>query len=137
MEYCIFFILLENRIMKKKFCLGLLLLSTVMVVSAQKATVKAPPAPPAPPKVEVKHVPPPPPAPPDYKAFLQRNPEVKNVSWLKDGHSVRIYLKSGETETYSLASEEEAKKLQNKYGKLPVAPPPPPPPIVIEKKVKE
>src|SRR5215204_4836210 len=118
--------------MKKKFCLGLLLLSTVMVVSAQKATVKAPPAPPAPPKVEVKHVPPPPPpAAPDYKAFLKRNPEVKNVSWLKDGHSVRIYLKSGETETYNLASEEEAKKLQNKYGKLPVAPPPPPPPIVI------
>lgn len=126
--------------MKKKFFLAMAVLATSVALAQQKK-LKQPPPPPPPPVVDVKEIPPPP-SPPtpmnppsktkmslpkDYQAFLKRNPDVKSIDW--NNNEVRIRLKSGKEETYDLNNEEEAKKLKDKYGELPVPPPPPPPSI--------
>ena len=105
----------------------------------------APPEPPAPPVPEITVPAPPPPPPPkapfapdaptapemidipdDYKAFLERNEGVKSLGWMYMNR-VAIRLKTGEKEIYHLDNEEDVKRLESKYGKLPAAPPPPPP----------
>jgi hypothetical protein len=124
----------KNQFMKKKFLVALAILAGSVSFAQQK---KQAPPPPAPPKVNVDKfvAPPPPPAPPDqqrsglpkeYKAFLKRNPTVKNLSWSEN--KVRIHLRSGKEEVYNLDNTEQRQMLKDKYGELPVAPPPPPPP---------
>jgi hypothetical protein len=74
----------------------------------------------------------------DHKAFLKRNPDVKEIGWqigeMKD-RTVRllvIYLKSGEKEVYDLDHSYLVARAENKYGELPNLPPPPPP-VMIKK----
>ncbi|GAB3198736.1 hypothetical protein ABID22_001939 [Pontibacter aydingkolensis] len=69
----------------------------------------------------------------DHKAFLKRNPDVKEIGWrmgeMKD-RKIRllvIYLKSGDTEVYDLDHSYLVARAENKYGELPNLPPPPPP----------
>ncbi|MBL7732274.1 MAG: hypothetical protein JNM88_13940 [Chitinophagaceae bacterium] len=66
------------------------------------------------------------------KDFLKRNPDVKRVGWVfsKEDDAVRMVIirNDGTTEEYNLDNEDELRKAEAKYGKLPVAPPPPPPP---------
>jgi hypothetical protein len=122
----------KNQFMKKRF----FAVATVLFVStvfAQQKKLKEPPPPPAPPGVmDARPIPPPPPPPKvpdlpkDYKAFLQRNPTVKNLGWSKN--KIHIYLKMGTEEVYQLDDREQMQELQDKYGNLPVAPPPPPEP---------
>jgi hypothetical protein len=85
-------------------------------------------------KPAIDTIPPPPPPkalkpnkaqlPDDYKAFLKRNPAVQNLYWRND--SIYINLKSGGTDRHA-NSKTDIKKLEQKYGPLPVPPPPPPP----------
>jgi hypothetical protein len=128
-------VLSKNQFMKKRFLVALAILTGSVSFAQQKQ--KEPPPPPEPPKVNLdKFVPPPPPPkapekqrtdlPKDYKAFLKRNPTVKNLSLSEN--KVRIYLKSGKEEVYNTNDKEEMQKLKDKYGELPVPPPPPPPP---------
>jgi hypothetical protein len=123
--------------MKKSMFLitGLLAASVAIAQAKDKRIPPPPPQAPPPPHVEAPKFipPPPPPAPPapeaelpeDYKAFLQRNPNVKNLGWYKN-NTVRIELESGKSEMYDLNNKTEAQKLKDKYGDLPIAPPPPP-----------
>lgn len=93
------------------------------------------PPPPIPP------VPPVPPTPPsmdnqELKAFLKRNPDIKNIEWSAgdDNENQRLELhiarKDGTTETYNLNNPGEKAMAEKKYGKMPIPqlPPPPPPP---------
>jgi hypothetical protein len=128
---------------------AIFVLSAVMFyasANAQKPAPKAPPPPPivtdappspSPPKVSIETFTPPAElainAENEYKAFLKKNPSVKNLSWSNRGSRVVIVLKSGKTEVYDLENEKDAQKLKQKYGTLPIAPPPPPPvPEVIK-----
>ncbi|MDP4264220.1 MAG: M56 family metallopeptidase [Bacteroidota bacterium] len=93
-------------------------------------TTPVPPLPPSPP------VPPVPPAninDPGVKAFLKRNPGVKDVGWVYNNENGQVLTvitkKDGTTEQYYLDDPAEKAKAENKYGKLPIAPPPPPPPL--------
>jgi hypothetical protein len=69
----------------------------------------------------------------DHKAFLKRNPEVKEIGWRMgeiNDRTIRllvIFLKSGGTEVYDLDHSYLVAKAENKYGELPNLPPPPPP----------
>jgi hypothetical protein len=67
--------------------------------------------------------------PDDYQLFMERNPQVKNLSWQQED-TVIITLKSGEQEKYVLKDDKSLEKLTKKYGKLPGVPPPPPVPPV-------
>jgi beta-lactamase regulating signal transducer with metallopeptidase domain len=65
--------------------------------------------------------------PVDYKAFLKRNPAVQDIHFRND--SIYVNLKSGGADRYA-NSKSGIKKLEQKYGPLPVPPlPPPPPPL--------
>ena len=64
--------------------------------------------------------------PEDQKAFLQRNPHVKSVSWMSsDMDKMIIHLKSGSSEMYDLNDSRSVAAAKGKYGKLPAVPPPP------------
>lgn len=69
----------------------------------------------------------------DFKAFLKRNPDVKQIGWtLRDESEnkmrfIHIYLESGAVEVYNLYDRNNVATAENKYGKLPALPPPPPP----------
>lgn len=71
--------------------------------------------------------------PEDYKAFLKRNPAVKQVGWKfsdrKDYNleSIVIYLKSGASEVYDFNGNKRIPAAESKYGLLPDLLPPPPP----------
>ncbi|MBF9253333.1 hypothetical protein I2I11_08520 [Pontibacter sp. 172403-2] len=71
--------------------------------------------------------------PEDYKAFLKRNPTVKQVGWKfnnrKDYNleSIVIYLKSGKSEVYDFNGSKSIPAAESKYGQLPGLLPPPPP----------
>jgi len=71
--------------------------------------------------------------PEDYKAFLKRNPAVKQVGWKfsdrKDYNlkSIVIYLKSGASEMYDFNGNKRIPAAESKYGLLPELLPPPPP----------
>ena len=124
----------------KKNLLSVLALSMCIMAAAQKKEAPKPPPPPlAPIAAEIDPPPPPPPPPPpaievsytgklndDYKAFLKRNPAVKNLAWTH-GNKVIVYLKAGNKETYDLDNDDEVATAEKKYGELPAAPPPPPP----------
>jgi hypothetical protein len=105
-----------------------------------------PPTPPAPPADE--HLPAPPPPiqdntpvyipstsdqHDDHKAFLKRNPEVKEVGWImrehdkKNSRLIVLYLKGGNNEIYDLDNKGSIASAEKKYGELPSLPPPPPP----------
>jgi hypothetical protein len=143
---------LLKPIMKRKISLAAIVLLTVSLASAQTKKEKVPPPPPpAPPVLNIAPPPPPTPPPPpkksktsipdDYKAFLKRNPDVKNIGW-SENNIVRIHLKSGKDEVYDLNDKDQVQKLESKYGKLPVAPPPPkplppPPPPKAPKAISE
>ena len=138
-------ILTKSQFMMKKMFVVLALMST-SVTFAQQKKIKQPPAPP-PPVEDIKQIPPPPPKPTeplplketglpqDYQAFLKKNPAVKGVGW-SNKNVVHIRLKSGKEELYDLNNEEDAQKLKNKYGELPVPPPPPPPPKAPKKRTQ-
>lgn len=72
--------------------------------------------------------------------FLKRNPDVSRVGWStgQGDDAVRLVItrKDGGQEEYNLANDDELRKAEAKYGKLPVPPPPPPvppaPPVVVE-----
>ncbi|MFD3000272.1 M56 family metallopeptidase [Pontibacter toksunensis] len=107
--------------------------------------------PPPPPPVPGENLPAPPPArqqhifipdndayyknnlPKDYKAFMKRNPSVKQVGWKFDSskdwslESVIIYLKSGGEEEYKFEGKRRIPAVEAKYGELPALPAPPPP----------
>ena len=140
--------------MKKRMFLGLGLLVAIVVAAQQiqKPSAPAPPPtrfievppppPPPPPPVPVNEKAPPPPAAPDapappdvvkevdlpddYKAFMKRNPDVTRLGWMHQSR-VSITLNTGEREIYRLDDQSDMKRLDSKYGKLPIAPPPPPP----------
>ena len=124
--------------MKRKASLVAVAMLAACFTWAQDKKEKVPPPPPAPPAVAHAPAPPPPPPPPpkkakaslpdDYKAFLKRNAEVKNIRW-SENNTVRIQLRSGQEDIYDLNNKEEAQKLEAKYGKLPTPPPPPPKPL--------
>lgn len=71
--------------------------------------------------------------PEDYKDFLKRHPNVKEVAWKFDNsrdknlESIVIYLKNGKTETYDYNKSQRIPAAEAKWGKLPFLPPPPPP----------
>ncbi|WP_181193727.1 M56 family metallopeptidase [Pontibacter ummariensis] len=71
--------------------------------------------------------------PKDYKDFLERNPEVKQIGWKFNNReeynleSLVIYLKSGATEVYHYNGSMQIPAAESKYGTLPSLPPPPPP----------
>jgi hypothetical protein len=121
----------QKPIMKKRFLVALAILTASISFAQQKKAPPPPPAPP-PPKVNNEKFRFPPPIvypdglPDDYKAFLKRNPTVKSLGWSEN--KVHIHLKSGKEEVYNLNNEAEVRKLENKYGGLPMSPPPPPPP---------
>lgn len=124
----------QKPFMKKRFLVAIAI-STVSLSFAQQKQKQSPP-PPAPPAVmDVREVPPPPPppkapdVPKDYQVFLKRNPTVKALGWSKN--KVHIHLKSGTEEVYRLDDKQQMQQLQNKYGKLLIAPPPPPEPPTV------
>jgi hypothetical protein len=133
-------ILGKNQFMKKRFLVALAILTASISFAQQKKEPPPPPAPP-PPKVnnEKFHFPPPivypDGLPDDYKAFLKRNPTVKGLGWSEN--KVHVRLKSGKEEVYNLNNEAEVRKLENKYGGLPMSPPPPPPPPKAPKSKSE
>jgi len=124
--------------MKKRILIALALFAGATAFAQQKKPKQPPPPPP--PVADVKEVPPPPPPPrpirpqsktkaglpKGYREFLKRNPFVKGIGWSTD--KIHIRLKSGKEDVYDLNSEEDIKRLKNKYGELP--PPPPPPPVI-------
>ncbi|HUR11575.1 MAG TPA: M56 family metallopeptidase [Flavitalea sp.] len=65
--------------------------------------------------------------PKDYRDFLRRNDEVENVHWRSNPLRIVITLENGKKEVYNMEDEDEVKRAENKYGKLPAVPPPPPP----------
>ncbi|MDO6389460.1 M56 family metallopeptidase [Pontibacter sp. BT731] len=71
--------------------------------------------------------------PEDYKDFLKRHPNVKEVAWKFDNsrnknlESIIIYLKNGKTETYDYNKSQRIPAAEAKWGQLPFLPPPPPP----------
>ncbi|SIT91254.1 M56 family metallopeptidase [Pontibacter indicus] len=71
--------------------------------------------------------------PEDYKDFLKRHPNVKEVAWKFDNirnknlESIIIYLKNGKTETYDYNKNQRIPAAEAKWGQLPFLPPPPPP----------
>ncbi|WP_018476902.1 M56 family metallopeptidase [Pontibacter roseus] len=71
--------------------------------------------------------------PQDYKDFLERHPQVKEVGWKFDNRreynleSVVVYLKNGESESYDYNGNQRIPAAEAKWGKLPFLPPPPPP----------
>lgn len=81
-----------------------------------------------------KRIAPPPPPTNPMKEFLQKNPDVKDVSWaFKDNEEaaiIFIHKKNGKVEEYDIRNEVVKAKLIAKYGTLPMPPPPPPAPPV-------
>ncbi|MBJ6117165.1 hypothetical protein JAO76_03110 [Pontibacter sp. BT310] len=71
--------------------------------------------------------------PADYKAFLKRNPQVKQLGWKFSDkidfnlESIVIYLKNGKVETYDFNQNPHIPAVEAKYGQLPKLPAPPPP----------
>jgi len=71
--------------------------------------------------------------PADYKAFLDRNPNVKKLGWKFEDRidynlkSIVIYLKNGKVETYDFNRNPRIPAVEAKYGRLPNLPAPPPP----------
>ncbi|WP_242923497.1 M56 family metallopeptidase [Pontibacter liquoris] len=71
--------------------------------------------------------------PEDYKAFLKRNPTVKQVGWKFNNRkdytleSLVIFLKSGKTEAFDFDQNHRVPAAEAKYGELPQLPAPPPP----------
>ncbi len=70
------------------------------------------------------------------KAFLNKNPAIKRVSWNHDPLRMNLEFKDGSIETYDLSNSSSVEKAMNKYGKLSL-PAPPPPPLVRPAQVKE
>ena len=62
-----------------------------------------------------------------YKLFLKRNPKIKDMYWSKAG--ITIELKDGKKEIYDLKNQDEIKKAEVKYGRLPSLAPPPAIPV--------
>jgi hypothetical protein len=79
----------------------------------------APPAPdmPAPPAPDMPAPPPPPPAPPAPPAPPKLPANVKRIEI--SNNKASIWLKNGQQEKYDLNNEEEKKKFDKKYGKVP------------------
>ena len=61
--------------------------------------------------------------PKDYKEFLAKNPQIKNLQWSGGPFSITINLKNGSKETYNLQNKKEIDDLEKRYGKLPAASP--------------
>jgi hypothetical protein len=86
------------------------------------------PPPPPPVKPDPLYIPEASNQPADYKAFLERNPEVKQIGWTGNGmNEIIIYSKSGASDVYDMSDNKSVATAENKYGKLPTLPPPPPP----------
>ncbi|MEI6264467.1 MAG: M56 family metallopeptidase [Sphingobacteriia bacterium] len=66
--------------------------------------------------------------PSGIKAFLNRNPAIKKVSWNHNPLRMNLEFKDGSIETYDLTNPSSVQKAMNKYGKLSLPTPPPPPP---------
>ncbi|MFD2516245.1 M56 family metallopeptidase [Pontibacter locisalis] len=130
----------------------------IPAAEAKYGTLPQLPPPPPPSKPEKPDTPPPPPAdehlpappPPlpddipvyipetsnmhdDHKAFLKRNPVVKEIGWIAREHNNRnlrlivLYLDNGKSEIYDLNNKASIAEAEKKYGELPQLPPPPPP----------
>lgn len=65
--------------------------------------------------------------PSGIKAFLNRNPSIKMVSWNHNPLRMNLEFKDGSIETYDLSNPSSVEKAMNKYGKLSLPIPPPPP----------
>jgi hypothetical protein len=104
-----------------------------------------PPPPPVPP---VPPTPPNPPVPPVdeddavVKAFLKRNPDVKDIGRVYNNVNenivveAHIFKKDGTIEKYDLKDDADKAKMEKKYGKLPLATEPPLPPLPPTKPIK-
>jgi hypothetical protein len=104
-----------------------------------------PPPPPVPP---VPPTPPNPPVPPVskddavVKAFLKRNPDVKDIGRVYKNVNentvveVHIFKKDGTIEKYDLKVDADKAKVEKKYGKLPLTTEPPLPPLPPTKPIK-
>ncbi|KAF0240447.1 MAG: periplasmic protein, partial [Chitinophagaceae bacterium] len=75
--------------------------------------------------------------PSGIKAFLNRNPTIKMVSWNHNPLRMNLEFKDGSIETYDLSNASSVEKAMNKYGKLSLPAPPPPPPPGRPELVKE
>lgn len=62
------------------------------------------------------------------KAFLNKHPAIKRVSWNHNPLRMNLEFKDGSIETYDLSNSSSVEKAMNKYGKLSLPTPPPPPP---------
>jgi hypothetical protein len=92
---------------------------------------------PPPPPPSVPPIPPMPPAgdDPGIKAFLERNPDVKSISWVTTVENEKMIIeahitkKDGSREIYNLDDAKEKATVEKLYGELPIPPPPPSPPV--------
>ncbi|MDP1843798.1 MAG: N-acetylmuramoyl-L-alanine amidase, partial [Sediminibacterium sp.] len=62
--------------------------------------------------------------PSGIKAFLNRNPTIKMVSWNHNPLRMNLEFKDGSIETYDLSNASSVEKAMNKYGKLSLPAPP-------------
>jgi beta-lactamase regulating signal transducer with metallopeptidase domain len=89
------------------------------------------PAPPAPPIPPIAPLSPVVEDNPGLKAFLQKNPDVKDIGWVFNNVfenrviEAHIYKKDGSSEKYDLENEADKAKVEKKYGELPFPPPGP------------
>src|ERR1041385_3862063 len=60
------------------------------------------------------------------KEFYKRNPTVASLRW-SDLDKIRVILKNGNAEEFSVNDEAQMKMFSTKYGVVPMLPPPPPP----------